>query len=135
MDGRSLFRTIDFANHQFSLLLVDPKPKMLEWLGAFQKRTGRERYRLYYPGGNLAVIVPKVDNFSVVPGSLERFLDRMKPKLLQYELSHRCLATSEDFGHPITKETFDEFFDLSIRDSAVLMSDFKDAESLCMMTE
>ena len=129
--GKTLFGTIDIPSHQFSLLLVDPKPKMLEWVNALQRRTGRERYRLYYPGGNLAMIVPKVENFSVVPGSFERFLDRMKPRLLLYELTTRCLATPEDFGYPITKETFDVFFDLSIRDSAVLMSDFKDAENLC----
>jgi hypothetical protein len=124
---------MNFARHEFSLLLVDPKPKMLEWLNAFQKRKGLERYRLYYPEGNLVVAVPKVDHFSV-PGSLAQFLDRMKPELLEYQLSN-FTVNPEHFGYPITKETFDEFLDLSIRDSAVLMSDFKEAESLCMMTD
>jgi hypothetical protein len=98
----------------------------------FSKAKGLREYRLYYPEGNLVVIVPKVDNFSVVPGSFERFLDRMKPELLGYQLEN-FTATAEDFGHPIPNETFHEFLDHSARDSAVLMSDFKDAESLCMM--
>ena len=131
MGGRSLANTIDFAKHDFSLLLVDPKPEMVEWVRTFIKKRGLERYRLYYPEGNLAVIVPLVDLFSI-PGQFEQFVDRMKPRLLEAQLS-RYTITPEDFGHPVTKETFDRFFFLSLRESALLMSDFKDAEELCMI--
>jgi len=47
LDGRSLANTIDLARHDFSLLLVDPKPKMADWVESFKKKTRRERYRLY----------------------------------------------------------------------------------------
>lgn len=131
MKSKSLLETIDFANHQFSLLLVDPKPNMLEWLSTFQKERGLEKYKLYYPEGNLVVIVPNIDRFSVVVvGAFERFIDDLKPRLLQAELT-RFGATPQDFGRPITKETLEEFYDLSVRESAMLLSDFKGAESLC----
>ena len=127
-ENRSLFKTINLATHEFSVLLVDPKPKMLEWLDDFIKRNGLETYRLYYQEGNLVVIIPKIDYFSS-PGSFEDFLDRMKPRLLQLELQR--FTAGSDFKYPITKETFDQFFNASVRESAVLMSDFRDAESLC----
>jgi hypothetical protein len=100
LDKRSLATTIDFATHDFSLLLVDPKPKMVEWVENFKKEKGWEQDRLYYPEGNLAVIVPKIDRFSM-PGQFQQFVERMKPRLLEAEL-HRFNANPADFGHSIT---------------------------------
>jgi len=53
-------------------------------------------------------------------------MDEIKPKLLFAELG-RFHASPDDFGRPLTKETFDEFFDIALRDSASIrfMSDFK----------
>jgi len=121
MDISKLIETININRHDCSLLLVDPKPNMLEWLSSFYKGKIHEKYRLYYPEGNHAVIIPKVDRFSV-PGSLADFINRMKPGLLGREL-RRFHVTQEDFGHPITTETFDAFFTVSIREAALLMSD------------
>ncbi len=52
--------------------------------------------------------------------------DEMKPKLLFSELG-RFHASPEDFGCPLTKETFDEFFNITLRNSASFpsISDFK----------
>lgn len=106
---------------------------MVEWLETFKKQKGWERYRLYYPEGNLVVIVPNIDRFSM-PGQFEQFVERMKPRLLKVGLQ-RFNASPEDFGHAITTDTFDEYFDLSVRESAMLMSDFEDAEKLCEIAE
>ena len=48
----------------------------------------------------------------------------VKPKLLRAELI-RFHATPEDFGHPLTAETFDLFFTVSVRDIVNFISDFK----------
>jgi hypothetical protein len=122
MDISKLIETIDINRHDCSLLLVDPKPNMLEWLSSFVKGKRLEKFRLYYPEANHAVIIPKVDRFSKL-GLLEDFINRMKPALLNREL-RRFQARPEDFGHPITAETFDAFFTVSIREAALLMSDF-----------
>ncbi len=122
MDLSKLIETINVKTHDCSLLLVDPKPDMLEWLSSFVKGKKLEKYRLYYPEGNFAVIIPKVDRFSK-PGLLEDFINRMKPGILRME-HRRFQATPEDFGRPITAETFDAFFVFSIREVAHLMSDF-----------
>ena len=113
---------IDFPRRDFSVVLVDPKPSLLDWLSVFMERKGLGKYRLYYPEGNLVLIVPKVDSFRE-PGDFQRFLDEMKPNLLRAEL-RRFKATPEDLGLPLTKETFDKFFTVSWRESALLMSDF-----------
>ena len=123
MDEELLVKTINFANHEFSLLLVNPKPNLFDWLNMFIKRKGLERYRLYSEEENTVLIIPKVDYFSE-PSSFKKFVDKMKPKLLHAELS-RFHAKPEDFGHPITKESFDMFFEISVRDCAYLMSDLK----------
>jgi len=57
-----------------------------------------------------------------MPGQFDQFVERMKPRLLRVELQ-RFMATPEDFGHAVTRKTFDEFVDLSVRESAMLMSD------------
>jgi hypothetical protein len=65
---------------RFCLLIQEPP--LLEWLGAFVKGKRLEKLRLYYPEGNNAVIIPKVDRFAA-QGLLEDFLNRMKPGLLR----------------------------------------------------
>ncbi|MFY9790689.1 MAG: hypothetical protein WAJ99_05870 [Candidatus Sulfotelmatobacter sp.] len=122
MNVSKLIETINVNNHDCSLLLVDPKPNMLEWLSSFYKGKIHEKYRLYYPEANHVVIIPKVDRF-YEPGLLDDFINRMKPGLLRREL-RRFQAKPEDFGYPITVETFDAFFTASIREVALLMSDF-----------
>lgn len=122
MDISELIETINVNSHDCSLLLVDPKVSMLEWLSSFYKGKIHEKYRLYYAEGNLSVLIPKVDRFSK-PGSLGDFINRVKPVLLRKELG-RFHVTPEDFGHPITAETFDAFFTFSIREAIYLMSDF-----------
>jgi hypothetical protein len=122
MDASRLIDTINFSRHDFSLLLVDPKPSMLEWLRSFVKGKRLEKLRLYYPEGNLAVIIPKVDRFSV-PGQLDEFINKLKPGLLRKEL-RRFQATPEDFGYSISADTFDDFFTVSAREAVHLITDF-----------
>ena len=63
MNVSKLIETINVNNHDCSLLLVDPKPNMLEWLSSFYKGKMHEKYRLYYPEANHVVIIPKVERF------------------------------------------------------------------------
>ena len=125
MNMQHLCDTIDLPKRDFSLVLVSPKEKLLEWLRAFWKRKGLEQYRNYIPEENTVLVIPNMDRFSEV-GSLGRFLDEMKPKLLFAELG-RFHASPEDFGRLLTKEMFDGFFDIALRDSASIrfVSDFK----------
>jgi hypothetical protein len=122
MDASKLIDTMNFSRHDFSLLLVDPKPSMLEWLRSFVKGKRIERLRSYSPEGNLAVIIPKVDRFSA-PGQLDELINKLKPGLLRTEL-RRFQATPEDFGYPITAGTFDDFFTASTREAVHLITDF-----------
>ena len=92
-----------------AMAIQGPKEALLEWLSAFWKRKGLEQYRNYIPEENTVLVIPNMDRFSEV-GSLGQFLDEMKPKLLFAELG-RFHASPEDFGRPLTKDTFDEFFD------------------------
>jgi hypothetical protein len=125
MNTQQLCDTIDLAKRDCSLVLVSPKESLLEWLSVFWKRKGLDKYRNYIPEENTVLVIPNMDRFSEV-GSLEQFLDEMKPKLLFAELG-RFHASPEDFGRPLTKDAFDEFFDIALRDSASIhfMSDFK----------
>jgi hypothetical protein len=122
MDISKLIDTINVDDHDSSLLLVDPKPSMLEWLNSYVKGKRLEKLRLFYPEGNNSVIIPKIDRFSE-PGSIGEFINRMKPGLLRMEL-RRFQVTPEVFGYPITAETFDAFFTVSVREAVRLMSDF-----------
>ena len=120
MTKHGVCSTIDLERREFSMVIVDPRPNLLEWLDAFVKSKGREKYRFYAPEENTVLIIPKIDSFAE-PGSLNDFLNEIKPKLLRAELS-RFRATPEDLG-PLTKETFDKFFELSVRSSPLFMSD------------
>jgi hypothetical protein len=122
---QQLCDTIDLAKRDFSLVLVSPKETLLGWLSAFWKQKGLEKHRNYIPEENTVMVIPNIDRFSEI-GSLEQFLDELKPKLLFRDLV-RFRASPEDFGRPLTKETFDEFFDIALRDSASIhfISDFK----------
>lgn len=125
MNINDLTDTIDFEKRDFSIVLVSPKEKLLEWMRPFWNRKGYGPYRNYVPEENTVLIIPSMERFSE-PGSLQHFLDEMKPKLLYAELG-RFHASPEDFGHPLTKDTFDEFFDVALRDSNSIhfVSDFK----------
>ena len=125
MNIQQLCDTIDVAKRDCSLVLVSPKVTLLEWLDAFWKSKGLDHYRNYVPEEDTVLIIPSIGRFSEV-GALDSFLDEMKPKMLFAELD-RFHANPEDFGRPLTKETFDEFFDIALRDSASIhfMSDFK----------
>lgn len=92
MEGRLLLKTTNFERHDFSLLLVDRKPALLEWLHDYQRGKGLEGFRLDSPKGRLAVIIPKIDRFNSHE-SLEIFLDRVKPRLLRS--SHRYISTAK----------------------------------------
>jgi hypothetical protein len=121
MDINSVCKTIDLNRREFSLLLVNPKTSFIDWLADFAQQKGWTKYRMYSDEENAVLIIPKVNRFSM-PGSLGQFLKNIKPKLLLAELS-RFRATPSDFGRPITDETFDAFFDVHVRDSALFMSD------------
>jgi hypothetical protein len=125
MNMQLLCDTIDLAKRDFSLVLVSPKEALLEWLGEFWKRKGLEQYRNYVPEENTVLVIPNMDRFSEYH-YFEQFLDNMKPKLLFAELA-RFHATPDEFGRPLTKDAFDEFFDIALRDSASIrfVSDFK----------
>jgi hypothetical protein len=122
MTIKQLIETINFERHDFSILLIDPMPEMIEWVKSFAARRGLIKYRLYYPEGNRVVIIPKVDRFGS-QNLLEDFINRLKPGLLRMEL-RRFQAKPEDFEHPITVATFDRFFSLNLRDEVNLISDF-----------
>lgn len=125
MNTQQLCDTIDLAKRDFSLVLVSPNETLLEWLGAFWKLKGLDHYRNYVPEENTVLIIPTIGRFSDV-GALESFLDEMKPKLLYGELV-RFQVSPEEFGRPLTKSTFNETFDIALRDSASIhfVSDFK----------
>ena len=125
MNIQQLCDTIDLDKRDFSLVLVSPKETILEWLGAFWKRKGLEYYRNYIPEENTILVIPSIGRFSKY-GVLESFLDEMKPKLLYRELV-RFHVSPEECGRPLTKSTFDETFDIALRDSTSIhfMSDFK----------
>ena len=127
MNSQALCDTIDLAKRDFSLILVNPREAFLEWVNAFVKLKGLEVYRMCIPEENTVLVIPNRDRFSY-QSCFEDFLNEMKPKLLLAELSRIHKASPEEFGHPITKETFDKFFEIALRDSASIrfMSDFKE---------
>ena len=127
MNSQALCDTIDLAKRDFSLILVKPREAFLEWVNAFVKLKGLEVYRMCIPEENTVLVIPNRDRFSY-QSCFEDFLNVMKPKLLHAELSRIHKASPAEFGHPITKETFDKFFEIALRDSASIrfMSDFKD---------
>ena len=113
MNIKKLFATRDIDNCEFSLLLVDPNERFWEWHRSYAKQRGLERDRFDVPEENAVLIIPQIGRFTE-PGSLEKFLDDLKPKVLLEEL-RRLLVSPADFEHPITKESFDEIFSTTIR--------------------
>lgn len=113
--------SIDLPSRRFSLLFVTPKEQFLGWVQEYMKRKGLEKYRLYVPEENTVMVIPKIDYFSE-PTSFEKFLADIKPKLLSSELA-RVRASKDDLKRPLSVETFDEFFEISLRDSVMLVSD------------
>lgn len=125
MNLEQICDTIDLDKRDFSLALVSPREKTLAWLTEFWSLKGLDQYRNYIPEENTVLVIPNLDRFSEV-GSLEQFLNEMKPKLLVAELC-RFHASLADFAQPPSKEAFDEFFEITLRDSASIrfMSDFE----------
>jgi hypothetical protein len=117
---KDLRDTIDLNRRDFSLILVEPRPIFLEWLGEFAKREGWEGYRLFVPEDDTVLVIPSIDRFSE-PGSLEEFVNALKPNLLRLELI-RFHVKGIELG-TITNETFDKFFAVSVRDRVHFMSD------------
>lgn len=116
-----MFNWDDIRSHQVSLLLVEPRAHFVSLFYSHMARKGWSEYHLYHPEQNTALLIPCVDSF-VKSGSLTAFLNELKPRLLEVELERFRIHPTE-FESPITNETFDEYFVLSVRDSILLMSD------------
>jgi hypothetical protein len=115
---------LDVPNRRFSTVLVKPKSSLLAMAAPIWERKGLGVYRNYCPEDDIVAIVPPVECFSKT-GSFQRLLEAMKPAFLKSELI-RFNMTAEEFGRPLTAQTFDEFFDLERRTSTavMLMEDF-----------
>jgi len=123
MDAKALCSTIDLSALYFSLLILTPKQRFLEWLETFKIKIGLANYKnysLHCPEEDTVCLIPRIERFSD-PGAYGEFLSEIKPRLLLAELN-RFGATKADFRHPINKETFDEFFDITLRNEAALIS-------------
>jgi hypothetical protein len=123
MDTKKMCATIDVSALDFSMLILTPKQAFLEWLETFKIKIGLGHYKgysLHCSEEDTVLLIPKIERFSE-PGAYGEFLSEIKPRLLMAELN-RFGATEADFGHPITKETFDEFFDLALRNEATPIS-------------
>lgn len=83
-------------------------------------KQGLGEYDVYFPEQDAVWLIPKIEKFSK-PGSYDEFIDEIKPRLLLAEL-YNYGAGETDLGHPITKETFDEFFALTLRNEATPIS-------------
>jgi hypothetical protein len=123
MDAKALCSTINPSDLDFSLLILTPKQGFLEWLDTFKIKMGLANYKnysLHCPEEDTVCLIPKIERFSE-PGAYGEFLSEIKPRLLLAELN-RFGAAEADFGHPINQKTFDEFFDLALRNEAALIS-------------
>jgi len=122
MNIKSLCETIDIPNHEFSVVLANPKPVFLAWVDEFVAKKGMSQFQWYAPEQNLVLLIPSVNRFSQA-GDFDTFLDTLKPKLLEAELG-RFGATPADVPFAVSAESFDRMFELSVRESSFLMSDF-----------
>jgi hypothetical protein len=100
-------------NRKFSIWLVDANESFWEWDRRRAERTGQQIFRNDAICEHSCYIVPPM---GVGTGThfLFHFIDEIKPNLLLRELAEYGI-TPQEFGHPITKETFDEFFTLQSR--------------------
>lgn len=120
MNAKEWSARVDPANVDFSLLIVTAKQPFIEWIKAFFTKQGLGEYDIYFPEDDAVWLIPKIEKFSE-PGSYGEFLDEIKPRLLLAELINYG-AVEADFQYPITKETFDQFFDLALRNEATPIS-------------
>ena len=117
-----LFRTINVDNHDCSLLIVRAKQTFLHWVDAFVSKKGWQRYNNYPLDESTVLLITKVDRFSEA-NSLREFIDHIKPKLLESELT-RVGAMAQEFEHELTAATFDLYFEAEIQSALLLPSDF-----------
>jgi len=123
MTAKEWSAKVDPSNLDFSLLIVTPKQPFLQWLDTFKIKKGLgdyKNYSLHCPEDDSVWLIPKIERFSKT-GSYDEFLDEIKPRLLLAEL-YNYGAVEADFGYSIKKETFDAFFDLTLRTQATLIS-------------
>jgi hypothetical protein len=120
MTAKEWATKVDPSRVELSLLIVTSKRSFIDWIKSFMVKQGLGEYDVYFPEQDSVWLIPKIERFSK-PGSYEEFIDEIKPRLLLAEL-YNYGAVEADFGHPITKETFDEFFDLTLRNEATPIS-------------
>jgi hypothetical protein len=123
MNIRKLIASIDFEARHFSLLLVEPKQCFLDWVASVIPPSDRAVSRFYPPEENMVLVVPQIDFFTE-PGSFWRFVDSLKPSLLRAELNTRGRELLPTFPHPVSKETFDAYFDVLVRENVRFLRDF-----------
>lgn len=120
MTAKEWATKINSSKLECSLLVLTSKQSFIDWLKSFMIKQGLGAYNVYFPEGDAVWLIPKIEQFSK-PGSYDEFLDEIKPRLLLAEL-HNFGAVEADFEYPITKETFDKFFDLTLRNEATPIS-------------
>ncbi len=117
--------TVNLSRRDFSLALMTPKLPFLEWLDQYSKVAFNGKFKpaqLYPIEYRGVIVVPKKAQFTD-SASFISFLDRLKPSLISMELTKLGRNSRREFEYPDTKETFDAFFDLQVRDSILFMSD------------
>lgn len=102
------------------LVLVEPKPGFCELLVALRETAGK-RIRSYYEEENAAYLLPSDGRLG--PERFTALIEELKPTFLDSELT-RFNLSSNDFSDAVDASTFDEHFELKLRDQLV------DAQSL-----
>ena len=113
-DGRRYRRLrLDIDRGQFSALIVRPRPAFLAWIDEFQQRSG-DGVTTYQVEDDGVYIIPDVQDF-MGSTDIECFVEHIKPWMFTEEFSRFGLA-SKDFPGPATASSFDEYFDVELRD-------------------
>lgn len=109
---------------QHSVLVVTPKPAFLQCIRATAAHQGVAFNDVYFPEEDGVYLVPAIGTFADA-AHFTGFVDELKPRLAQREFGK--------FGIPLelvpevwTKEVFDNFFDLAMRDRAEVVERHSD---------
>jgi hypothetical protein len=102
---------VEETNH--SLVFVVPKKPFFAWLDHMLQTTGRSISDVYFEEEDIACLIPNIASL----GSNERlnpYLNQLKKQLLIKTFG--AVVTDWKQCPEISSNTFDEFFDLKIRD-------------------
>ncbi|HWY32513.1 MAG TPA: hypothetical protein VNX46_17245 [Candidatus Acidoferrum sp.] len=96
----------------YSLVFVVPKQPFFEWLDHMLQNTGRSINDFYFEEEDMACLIPNIA--SMGSESLNPYLSQLKKQLLTKTFG--AVVTDWKQCPEINSSTFDEFFELKIRD-------------------